>query len=210
MALVSNLKSEEYVTLILGSLDHLPVAFAKLDQEHPDEMNVPSREHRNSQLYKIIKKFIKEEKERKQQNEAPQVPSKTPQTLSTPSLENIDKATDEINRLPKEILQGTTKITISKEKKRVNRDSRLPPIGTVLERFWKKRKYRIDVIEEGFVLGRKLYRTLSEAAKKITGKPQSVFKFFGLRKPWEEQVLNLEGRRLNRFTMVILPIATES
>ena len=60
------------------------------------------------------------------------------------------------------------------------RDPRIPPAGTVLVRHFGDRDYRVTVTDEGFLLGRHRYRSLSAVAKAITGKHWNGFRFFGL------------------------------
>ena len=60
------------------------------------------------------------------------------------------------------------------------RDPRIPPAGTVLVRHFGDRDYRVTVTDEGFMLGRHRYRSLSAVAKAITGKHWNGFMFFGL------------------------------
>jgi hypothetical protein len=60
------------------------------------------------------------------------------------------------------------------------RDRRIPPPGTVLVRHFGDRDYRVTVTEDGFMLGRHRYRSLSAVAKAITGKHWNGFLFFGL------------------------------
>jgi hypothetical protein len=71
---------------------------------------------------------------------------------------------------------------------RVSKGS-LPPImapllaaGTQLVREWNGRPYRVEVIEDGFVLDGKTYSSLSAIAKMITGAHWSGPRFFGLNK----------------------------
>jgi hypothetical protein len=60
------------------------------------------------------------------------------------------------------------------------RDPRIPPLGTVLVRHFGDRDYRVTVTDDGFMLGRHRYRSLSAVAKAITGKHWNGFLFFGL------------------------------
>jgi Protein of unknown function (DUF2924) len=60
------------------------------------------------------------------------------------------------------------------------RDRRIPPPGTVLVRHFGDRDYRVTVTEDGFMLGRHRYRSLSAVAKAITGKHWNGYLFFGL------------------------------
>jgi hypothetical protein len=61
-----------------------------------------------------------------------------------------------------------------------DRDPRIPPPGTVLVRHFADRDYRVTVTDDGFMLGRHRYRSLSAVAKAITGKHWNGFMFFGL------------------------------
>ena len=60
-----------------------------------------------------------------------------------------------------------------------DRDPRIPPSGTVLVRHFGDRDYRVTVTDDGFMLGRHRYRSLSAVAKAITGKHWNGFLFFG-------------------------------
>ena len=60
------------------------------------------------------------------------------------------------------------------------RDRRIPPPGTVLVRHFGDRDHRVTVTDDGFMLGRHRYRSLSAVAKAITGKHWNGFLFFGL------------------------------
>ncbi len=48
------------------------------------------------------------------------------------------------------------------------RDPRIPPIGTVLVRHFGDRDYRVTITDDGFMLGKHRYRSLSAVAKAIT------------------------------------------
>ena len=52
--------------------------------------------------------------------------------------------------------------------------------GAHLVREWNGRTYRVEVTEEGYVLDRMTYRSLSAVAKRITGTAWSGPRFFGL------------------------------
>ena len=52
--------------------------------------------------------------------------------------------------------------------------------GTHLVREWNGRTYRVEVIDEGYVLDGAPYRSLSAVAKRITGTAWSGPRFFGL------------------------------
>lgn len=52
--------------------------------------------------------------------------------------------------------------------------------GVQLMREWNGRTYRVEVIEDGFVMDSKTYRSLTAIAKRITGAHWSGPRFFGL------------------------------
>ncbi|MDZ5699849.1 DUF2924 domain-containing protein [Chelativorans sp. M5D2P16] len=52
--------------------------------------------------------------------------------------------------------------------------------GTHLVREWNGRTYRVEVLEKGFLLDGKTYRSLSAVARRITGAHWSGPRFFGL------------------------------
>lgn len=54
--------------------------------------------------------------------------------------------------------------------------------GTYLVREWNGRTYQIKVLENGFQLDNKFYRSLSSVAQKITGSHWSGPRFFGLKR----------------------------
>ena len=53
--------------------------------------------------------------------------------------------------------------------------------GTVLTREWNGQHHRVMVLEDGFALEGRSYRSLSEIAKAITGTQWNGPRFFGLR-----------------------------
>ncbi len=54
-------------------------------------------------------------------------------------------------------------------KKPRERDPRLPPVGTVLEREHKGKKICATILDEGFEYNGKVYRSLSAIAREVTG-----------------------------------------
>ena len=62
----------------------------------------------------------------------------------------------------------------------VERDPRLPDVGTVLVREHNGKKHRVTVRETGFEYLRQTYSSLSTVAKVITGCNWNGFGFFGL------------------------------
>ncbi len=53
--------------------------------------------------------------------------------------------------------------------------------GTRLARDWQGRRHEVEVIEAGFHYDGKIYRSLSEVARTITGTRWNGLRFFGLR-----------------------------
>lgn len=64
--------------------------------------------------------------------------------------------------------------------KRRERDSRIPPVGTVLERDHDGKTIKVKVVEEGFLYKGKTWRSLSAVAKEATGTVWNGLLFFGL------------------------------
>ena len=67
------------------------------------------------------------------------------------------------------------------------RDPRLPPVGTVLERDHEGKTHRVKVTDVGFEYRRRTYASLSAAAKAITGTNWNGFGFFHLIAPGAEE-----------------------
>lgn len=66
----------------------------------------------------------------------------------------------------------------------VQRDERIPPPGNWIEREYKGRVVQVLVVEDGFEYEGRRFRSLSGAAKAITGSHINGFQFFRLwRKP---------------------------
>ena len=95
------------------------------------------------------------------------------------------KAKDRIQ----EILDGPMTINIGgrarkkagkNESRGKPKDSRLPPVGTVIKRTYKDREYEVTVLENGFEYADEKYRSLSKIAKEITGTSWNGFLFFSL------------------------------
>ncbi len=62
------------------------------------------------------------------------------------------------------------------------RDSRVPPVGTVLRRIFNGVTHEVTICAEGFAYGGERYKTLSAIARHISGTPWNGFLFFGLTK----------------------------
>jgi hypothetical protein len=63
-----------------------------------------------------------------------------------------------------------------------HRDPRLPPVGTMLERFYRGQPIRVTVLEHEFRYQEKQYGSLSAIAHRVTGTRWNGFHFFGLNK----------------------------
>jgi hypothetical protein len=62
------------------------------------------------------------------------------------------------------------------------RDPRLPPPGTLLQRFYRQRTIQVEVLDKGFRYNGKTYPSLSAIAQHVTGTRWNGFLFFGLTK----------------------------
>lgn len=80
-------------------------------------------------------------------------------------------------RLSKQVCDGDAKAT--SKTLEANPASALSP-GTQLVREWNGRTYHVEVVEDGYVLDGRTYKSLSAIAKKITGTQWSGPRFFGL------------------------------
>ena len=66
-----------------------------------------------------------------------------------------------------------------------NRDPRLPPTGTVVERIYQGQIIRVTVLANGFEYHGKNYASLSAIAHRVTGTRWNGFHFFGLKQEWK-------------------------
>jgi Protein of unknown function (DUF2924) len=66
----------------------------------------------------------------------------------------------------------------------LNRDPRLPPAGTVLERAYQGQSLRVSVLASGFEYQGKHYASLSAIAYRVTGTRWNGFHFFRLKQEW--------------------------
>lgn len=62
-----------------------------------------------------------------------------------------------------------------------DRDPRLPPVGTVLQRVFEGITHEVRVGTEDFVYRDQRFKSLSAVARRITGTPWNGFLFFGLK-----------------------------
>lgn len=209
VALVANLRDPEYVRRLAGSLDQLPAAFARIDSHTPTSLPTLVRDNRDSQLQRVLRQLLKE-------------PATPPATafeaeqsshpeLAAPSPEEVTASVHEMQELPDDEIRARTTASIAWRPEALPepRDPRLPPPGSVLERRYGGRDHRVEVLVDGFRYRGRIYSTLTRVGRVLTGRSQNGFDLFGLSLPWSEAVTRLRGRRINRGTMIDLPIATE-
>ena len=77
-------------------------------------------------------------------------------------------------------LSQIVKVIASKPGGRIELPKRIKS-GAVLVRTWKDKSHRIMVLDEGFAFEGRIYSSLSEIAREITGTRWNGPKFFGLR-----------------------------
>jgi hypothetical protein len=68
-----------------------------------------------------------------------------------------------------------------------DRDPRLPPVDTTIERPYRGKHLSVVVLENGFEYHGKIYASLSSIAHHITGTRWNGFHFFGLKEPWHRE-----------------------
>jgi Protein of unknown function (DUF2924) len=68
-----------------------------------------------------------------------------------------------------------------------DRDPRLPPAGTVLERVYRGQTIRVTILPSGFEYHAKPYASLSAVAQRVTGTRWNGFHFFGLKQDWKHE-----------------------
>jgi Protein of unknown function (DUF2924) len=68
-----------------------------------------------------------------------------------------------------------------------DRDPRLPPAATALERVYHGRVLRVTVLANGFEFQGKHYASLSAIAHRVTGTRWNGFHFFGLKQEWKHE-----------------------
>ena len=61
-ALAANLRHPDYVRVLCGSLDHLPMAFAELDEQALEQATPLSRSNRDTKLQQRIRALLRDEK----------------------------------------------------------------------------------------------------------------------------------------------------
>ncbi|MCP4600770.1 MAG: DUF2924 domain-containing protein [Proteobacteria bacterium] len=198
VALVANLKDPVYVRCLVGSLDKLPEAFAKLDQETSNELKPINRDNRNSQLHRVLREMLEVSV---QHNEEKQTPKTTFQIFQA---EENTVSEQEIEALLDEEIRPQKMVSPPKP-----RDPRLPPAGTMLVRWYKGRANRIEILEESFRWRGRTDTVLSDLVHAIVKSSRDCYVFLGLTISWPQNETKIRGRRLNRSTMIDLPATTE-
>ncbi len=98
-------------------------------------------------------------------------------------LEELATDTFTHSRTPREALEAATVANVqpvATPHARSNRDTRLPSPGTVIVKNYKGRELRLVVHEDHFELDGQSYRSLSEAARHVTGSRWNGPLFWGL------------------------------
>jgi hypothetical protein len=202
VALVSNLRDPEYVRLLAGSLDQLPATFAWLDQETSVKLPMLVRNHRDSQLHRVLRDL---------QQDTVEAPScaEGAHKLHPPAASQVAASAQTLRELPSdEIRKSATPVVGQRVETPVPpRDMRLPPPGSVLERWYAGRAYHVEVAEDALRWRGNAYSTPTEVARAISKAAPNGFEFFGLTLPWNERAPLIRGRRINRTTLIDLPAA---
>ena len=76
---------------------------------------------------------------------------------------------------------------IDAHRDRENRDPRLPPAGSVLERSYRGQPIRVTIAAHDFEYRGKNYASLSAIAHRVTGTRWNGFHFFGLKQEWRDE-----------------------
>ena len=103
--------------------------------------------------------------------------------LSARTRARIDELTPDTLTRPTTSQRGVhaaVAATDNKRSTRTKRDARLPTAGTVIVKQYKGRELRLLVLDEGFELDGQAFRSLSEAARHVTGSRWNGRLFWGL------------------------------
>lgn len=207
-ALVWNLRNPQYVRVVCGTLENLHQAFAELEADFLVTVVPVEREYRDKQLQTYLRKLIDGNHGTAIANQHTSQMPLLPNIISNDSCSEPQQLQDlteqELTNRCKEVFAVQANPSTPKP-----RDPRLPPAGSVLERWYKGRAYRVRVLDDGFLWGKSSYSSPTEVATAIKGKSQSGFDFFGLKIPWPQRAAQLRGRRINCSTLIDLPGPTE-
>jgi hypothetical protein len=113
-------------------------------------------------------------------NNRPYLIKRILQAMHTREPERASPTTNEdatAEPAPAETPPNPTKPKVSAKRER---DSRIPAVGTVLEREYDGKMLRVKVLEDGFQFRGKTYRSLSAIAKEATGTIWNGLLFFNL------------------------------
>jgi hypothetical protein len=208
VALVANLRDPEYVRRLVGSLDQLPAAFARLDSDGLSSSPTPVRDNRDSQLQRVLRQLLEQHADPAAASEAEPSPQSE---LAAPTEEEITASINEMQQLSEQDIRARTTAGIAwrPEPEPAPRDLRLPPPGSVLERWYGGKAHRVEVLERGFRYRGRIYPSPGTIRRIFAETSHDGFEFFGLTMPWTETAARLRGRRINRDNMIDLPPATE-
>ena len=95
-------------------------------------------------------------------------------------IDELAPDTFDRDRTPREALDAAVAANQPKSPPGPKRDPRLPSPGTVITRAYRGRELRLLVLDDGFELEDVHYRSLSEAARAVTGSRWNGRLFWGL------------------------------
>jgi hypothetical protein len=198
VALVANLRNPEYVHHLVGTIEKLPEAFADLDNATLPERLTLNRASRNSRLHRKLREMLESSVSCHNMEQSPGA------VLSMPPVKDPAVTEQEIAELLDPELQAKKLMVLPRP-----RDTRLPPPGTKLLRWYKGRAHHIEIFENSFKWRGKTYLVLSDIVQAIVKSQRNCYVFLGLTVPWPQNEVKIRGRRLNRSTMIDLPVPTE-
>ena len=206
-ALVSNLRSPDYVRVLCGSLENLPAVFATLDAQSNGVTAPPVRQHRNKALQRHVRQLLKNA-DQPAGSEQDEQPHSCPPAISAIDVADITAKEEDLEMLSNEPPCADVAKTSEPPRPQKPRDPRLPPPDSVLERWYKGRSYRVRILDDGFEFRGSRCDSLTHIASAITHrKRKSGFQFFSLTLPWTQRAARMRGRRISQTTLVDLASA---
>ena len=110
--------------------------------------------------------------------------SSSREEISKPVIENhelkILVSNIETQNLPSENLPNPS--NSQKQQASKTKDSRIPPVGSVISKTYRGQQVEVKVLENGFEYKGKVYKSISRVAMTITKRQISGYVFFGLSK----------------------------
>ena len=210
-ALVDNLRSPQYVRIVCGSFENLPTAFARLDLAPVPATASLRPEHPNGRLQRFVRQLLADSQA------SPDSQHDSVLRLVRADLIDVDPgALEPSSALPECSLEHDRPATPapahkpSPGKDSKPRDPRLPPPGSVLERWRNGRAHRVFVGDRHLVWRDNTYDALTPIARQLIDSDVNGFVFFGLTVAWNKRAARMRGRRISRTTLIDLPAATES